>query len=106
MGLHGKGIFGMSVANVKGHKRGRCPVCGTIEVLGARWNRHTWKVGEDGKVVMTWCPHECPRCHKPAYGPDTDVKSAWDRVCRACSYNNLAEHEGSPQPEPHPQPGY
>jgi hypothetical protein len=36
VGLHGKGVFGISPANQKGHKRGKCSVCGKVYVIGGR----------------------------------------------------------------------
>ena len=39
MGLHGKGVFGRNIANMKGTKRLKCPECEQVFVVGS-YNRH------------------------------------------------------------------
>ena len=72
MGLHGKGVFGFSSANVKGNRRRKCPHCGKIFVIGSS-NLH--RTDEKGEIH---CPNVCPKC----YSKNWD----WLLGCRDCGY--------------------
>jgi len=58
MGLHGKGVFGMSIANVEGRKRLRCPKCGRIFVLGSHNGHNRGWCYEKDVSISKWLQKE------------------------------------------------
>ena len=75
MGGHGKGIFGMSSANIKGAERQKCNKCGQWWVKGSH-NPHN----PDGD-----CPSECPKCGGLNWGKEEIAK------CPDCGYDLLED---------------
>ena len=81
MGLHGKGLWGHSLANVKGTRRFRCPLCGQRFVIGSR-NRHNtnfYRVEKGkseyglGSLVLQYEPQNPFYC--PVTGKYVDLKT-------------------------------